>query len=262
MGNEYNNELDVEQANTTILQEDKINNSGQGKNTPVLSIISDRFNWGCIFCSWIWGLFNKTYIALLVIPISLIPFFGSLASLAFSIWLGFKGNTMAWQNKRWKSIEHFHKVQKLWAIVGCVITVIWCILIMAALTIPSMMTSNNKIENKMQTRKAIAQINQAFMLNHALEQTKCDLTSNGLANYFSKRVIPLTAQDNYVLAQDGIKYTFIGNGRCRDEGECFVKINVGKNWKKETIAPLYCDNDGLIQIKSEDVKKITMELDK
>ena len=35
--------------------------------------------------------------------------------------LGAKGNEWAWQNKRWNSIEHFKKVQKLWAIWGAVL---------------------------------------------------------------------------------------------------------------------------------------------
>jgi hypothetical protein len=38
-----------------------------------------------------------------------------------SIWFGIKGNEWAWQNKKWDSLEHFHKVQKTWATVGLIL---------------------------------------------------------------------------------------------------------------------------------------------
>ena len=32
------------------------NNSGAGKDSPVLDIVAKRFNWGACLLSWIWGL--------------------------------------------------------------------------------------------------------------------------------------------------------------------------------------------------------------
>jgi len=65
------------------------------------------WNWGAFGFSWIWGLVNNSYLTLL----TLIPFFGF-------IWVfvcGAKGNEWAWENKKWTSIEEFHRVQRLWA---------------------------------------------------------------------------------------------------------------------------------------------------
>ena len=42
--------------------------------------------------------------------------------------LGAKGNEWAWQNKRWQSVEHFKKVQKLWAVWGFILFVLGILL--------------------------------------------------------------------------------------------------------------------------------------
>ena len=81
----------------------------------------NKFNWGAFCLSWIWGIGNKTYIAFVSLALAFIPFVGGLCSLAFSIWLGIKGNQLAWKNKNWKSLEHFNSVQRLWAVIGAIV---------------------------------------------------------------------------------------------------------------------------------------------
>jgi len=95
------------------------NTSGRGKDSEVPSVIR-TWNWGAFFLSVIWGLFNRTYIALL----TAIPVVGILMVFV----LGFKGNEWAWQNKRWKSIEHFQRAQKRWAIWGIVLFIFFTII--------------------------------------------------------------------------------------------------------------------------------------
>lgn len=73
----------------------------------------DRWNWGAFLLNWIWGVGNNTFIALL----TLVPLFG----LVMPFVLGAKGSRWAWRNGRWDSIEHFKRVQRLWAIWGVVI---------------------------------------------------------------------------------------------------------------------------------------------
>lgn len=91
------------------------NTSGQGDSTEVPREIMMKWNWGAFLLNWIWGLGNKTYVALLC----LIPVVGVV--LAFV--LGVKGSEWAWKNKRWESIEHFQRVQKRWAAWGIWIAV-------------------------------------------------------------------------------------------------------------------------------------------
>lgn len=81
------------------------NFSGMGKDAIVPTEIQ-KWNWGAFFLSWIWGLGNRTYIALL----ALVP----IANIIMAVVLGVKGSEWAWRNKRWESIEHFRKVQRSW----------------------------------------------------------------------------------------------------------------------------------------------------
>jgi len=102
------------------------NTSGQGKYSSVPSEIQ-TWNWGAFFLNVLWGLFNRTYIALLCV----IPVFGVLMAFV----LGFKGNEWAWQNKHWKSIEQFQRVQKRWAILGIIVFLVGSILSIFAVKI-------------------------------------------------------------------------------------------------------------------------------
>lgn len=69
-----------------------------------------RWNWGAFFLTWIWGIGNNVLISFLV----WVPFLG----LIMPVILGIKGGEWAWQKKRWDSIEHFQRVQRIWAWVG------------------------------------------------------------------------------------------------------------------------------------------------
>jgi hypothetical protein len=73
----------------------------------------DRWNWGAFLLNWIWGVGNNTFIALL----TLVP----LVGLVMPFVLGAKGSRWAWRNGRWDSVEHFKRVQRLWAIWGAII---------------------------------------------------------------------------------------------------------------------------------------------
>lgn len=74
-----------------------------------------RWNWGAFLLSWIWGVGNNTYIALL----ALIPGVGVIMRFV----LGAKGSVWAWRNGRWDSVEHFKRVQRRWAMWGAIIWV-------------------------------------------------------------------------------------------------------------------------------------------
>ncbi|WNV04234.1 EI24 domain-containing protein [Candidatus Methylospira mobilis] len=84
-----------------------INTSGQDNNKAVPAEI-DRWNWGAFLLSWIWGIGNNTFIALL----TFVPVVGFIMPFV----LGAKGNAWAWRNKEWESIEHFKAVQRKWVL--------------------------------------------------------------------------------------------------------------------------------------------------
>ena len=70
-----------------------------------------RFNWGAFWGTWIWGLFNKTPVTLLMIPLLFTP-----ALFTFMIICGIKGNEWAFKNTKALDSEIFHKKQKNQAI--------------------------------------------------------------------------------------------------------------------------------------------------
>jgi len=71
------------------------------------------WSWGAFWLSWIWAIFNKTWIGLL----ALIP----VVNLVMAVVLGIKGREWAWRNQTWTSLEHFNRVQKNWNIAGWIV---------------------------------------------------------------------------------------------------------------------------------------------
>lgn len=82
------------------------------------------WNWGAFFLNWIWGIGNRVWISLLVLPLALIPFLGGIGVLVMMIVLGLKGNEWAWKNRHFESVEQFRAVQKTWALWGVIIFVL------------------------------------------------------------------------------------------------------------------------------------------
>ncbi len=104
-----------------------VNTSGQGANAAIPpEVASMGFHWGAFLLTWIWGIGNSVWLALLVFPIGLlsfIPGLGLIAGLGFQIYLGMKGHELAWRNRRFESIEQFRDVQKAWTKWGVIFLV-------------------------------------------------------------------------------------------------------------------------------------------
>jgi hypothetical protein len=81
------------------------NSSGHGSAAVVPPEIN-RWNWGAFLLNWIWGIGNKTYVALLM--------FIPLVNFAMMFVLGLKGSAWAWRNRRWASVQQFQAVQRSW----------------------------------------------------------------------------------------------------------------------------------------------------
>lgn len=101
--------------NSTVTQTDNAvpNTSGQGVSVSVPPEIQG-WNWGAFLLTWIWGIGNQVWIALLaLIPVPLV-------SVAVMIILGIKGNEWAWQYKKWDSVDHFRRSQHTWMVWGII----------------------------------------------------------------------------------------------------------------------------------------------
>ena len=77
----------------------------------------ERFNFGAFLSTWFWSLCNRIYWPLIIIPISLIPYLGQIASLFLCSYMGIKGNTLAW-NRSTESFGKFVSRQKKWVGIG------------------------------------------------------------------------------------------------------------------------------------------------
>lgn len=79
-----------------------------------------RFNWGALLLGWIWGIFNRSWITLIQLPLSYIPkvgwVFGGICALIF----GIKGNSWAYNNKKFEDLEEFNSYQKKFIYAGIV----------------------------------------------------------------------------------------------------------------------------------------------
>lgn len=119
------------------------NTSGTGKGAVIPDGVKG-WSWGAFLWNWIWCIGNKTWIGLLC----LIPYVGFVMSIV----LGVKGREWAWQNKRWDSVEHFNRVQRLWTLWGLVLIGGVAVLgILAAIAIPAYV-------NYVEAAKAAAQV--------------------------------------------------------------------------------------------------------
>lgn len=113
------------------------------------------WNWGAFLLTWIWGLGNRTPIALL----ALIPG----VNIVMMVVLGAKGTAWAWRNETWKSTDHFRSTQKNWAIAGAIV---WVALIVFGsglfFGLQSMMKGNGAYELTMQHLRASPEIAEVF----------------------------------------------------------------------------------------------------
>lgn len=106
------------------------NTSGRGKYAEAPPGVAG-WSWGAFLLNGFWAIGNKTWIGVLCF----VPYIG----LAASLFLGFYGREIAWQNKRWESVEHFNRVQKKWSCWGVGITVAsFCLGMLSAILIPEL----------------------------------------------------------------------------------------------------------------------------
>jgi hypothetical protein len=117
------------------------NDSGNGRSAQLPAELRG-FNWGATGVTFWWSIFNKSYIGLLI----LIPSIASkivtgntalaiifpVLSLAFSIYMGFAGNQLAWQNRRWLDVDDFKRCQGIWGVWGVCLFIFYLVIVAVA----------------------------------------------------------------------------------------------------------------------------------
>ena len=92
---------------------------------PMAGQAPKGLNWGAFLLTWIWGIGNNTWIALL----ALIP----VVNIVMPFVLLFKGNEWAWKNKQWRDEEHFRSTQRKWTIAGLILLAIAVVFVIISL---------------------------------------------------------------------------------------------------------------------------------
>ncbi len=95
----------VPNTNSSVVE----NTSGTDTNAP-LPLGVAGWGWGPFFLTVWWGIFNNVWISL----ITFIPLIGSIMPVV----LGIKGRELAWKAKRWKDVDDFNRVQRIWSVTG------------------------------------------------------------------------------------------------------------------------------------------------
>jgi hypothetical protein len=91
------------------------NSSGRGMFADVPAEVPG-WNWGAFLLGWIWGVKNRTWVALWTfIPIVGIP---------VHVILGVKGSEWAWRNRQWENVEQFQRTQRRWSWYGLILMLV------------------------------------------------------------------------------------------------------------------------------------------
>lgn len=136
--NEYNsNTRSKTIANTNYQSEGvyapslaKVENSS-GNDVANIEVEITRFNWGAFFLYPLWGFANGMWWTFLIAI-----FFGW--TIIPNILFGIMGSKWAWQNKHWRNLNHYIKVQYSWKkwgigifLVNVFLTILFVIILMA-----------------------------------------------------------------------------------------------------------------------------------
>ncbi len=109
-----------------------------------------KFNWGAFLGTWIWGLFNRTPVTALMLPLML-----TSGWFPFMLICGLKGNEWAYKNKNYESPELLHKSQSnqaaIWAVIAPILFVAGFIvcLLLSSVALYKYTNANPEFEKKL-----------------------------------------------------------------------------------------------------------------
>ena len=159
----------------------------KGKITGALPYdYKKEFNWGAFFGTWIWGLFNKSYIPLFELLLWLTPL-----GFYFQLYCGLKGNEWAFKNKNCTDVDAFNKSQQTYTLVFTllslvVLPVLYFLLVFALIVVIGIFVANDS-NPKLNTQ------------NGSQVEAKLDKFLDGFVNlYFDKFEITQDENKFYV----------------------------------------------------------------
>lgn len=122
--------------NWAVSEHERRNESNSWERDKIEKAKSE-WNWGAFLLHWIWGIGHGIWwpcvvmvsiglLSLLLLP--LVPFLSivnwvacSILSMGICIYLGIKGNAMAWDNGCYNNYAHFVQKERNWTIAGLIV---------------------------------------------------------------------------------------------------------------------------------------------
>jgi hypothetical protein len=84
------------------------------RDPPIRDERLRRFSWSAFTFTWLWGLYHRKPILLLLIPLGLIAQQNSIFLLFINIWIGTQGNQWAWESERFATLEAMEQCENAW----------------------------------------------------------------------------------------------------------------------------------------------------
>lgn len=209
-----------------------------------------KFNWGAFLGTWIWGLFNKSPITLLMLPLVL-----TTGWLPFMILCGLKGNEWAYENNlNNTNPETFHKSQSNQTTIWIILTPFIVIGGFITLLIGSGIALHNYTKNHPEFIKKLDKIAQEYQdIAINTNFTKIELTNDEYKFYMEPQIwikIPENSKKsmfqvaaNYVSNQKNID--LIKDKKANNKIEIMNKIKIYSSFNNELLAEHYQDVDEL-----------------
>lgn len=155
--------------------------------------VTKQFNWGAFFGTWIWGLFNKSYIPLWMLILVFTPW-----GFYFQLLCGLKGNEWAYKNKKCTDVDKFNQSQKtqatVWTVLSIIVVPIIYFVVIFMLIFGVVFSSVLNSENSNNTQTTLDKV-ESFL-------DKVTML------YFESYEITETENKFYVLPSDWVSYSF------------------------------------------------------
>ena len=118
-------DMDAQQSGEELFgQPDASAPNSSGTRNGVIPPGVKRWNWAAFLMPAVWGLFSGVPFTALLFGAALLPSpFGQIILLGAGVFLGFRGNELAWRGKKWRSVEHFNAFQKTWTSSAVIISI-------------------------------------------------------------------------------------------------------------------------------------------
>lgn len=222
-----------------------------------------KFNWGAFFGTWLWGLFNKAYKTLWMIPL-----FFTTAIFPFMILCGLKGNEWSYKKSNNSAVEDFHKSQSrqaiIWGILFPIILMAYSLItfFVAANLINDYLKLNPQYLAKFQN---IISTQQITLANDTF--SKIELTENEYKFYINPKLWN-SASKRYKISifNNAQAYVFYKNNKETDNSldsvqpEILSKIKIYSDYNNELLAECKIDKILIEQINAKSGKSDMSEI--